>query len=246
MASCGMGQGVSKALWQKLAVLAGVVGEAGSGLLAELGRALRSEGAPAPADPLRSVAFTIAVIALCAKMAKADGIVAAAEVRAFEEVFAVPPQERHNVERVYRLAQQDVAGFEAYASHLARLLKDDRKLLQHVLEGLLHVAAADGVLHPKEDAFLREVAARFGFPESEYRFYRARFVADAASPYDVLGLTPAASPSEIKAKYRQLVVGNHPDKLIGRGVPSEFVAIATRKVAAFNAAYAQIARERRL
>jgi DnaJ like chaperone protein len=240
------GRGVSNAVWQKLSVLGGVVGEAGSGLLAELGRALRPGGVRAPADPARSVAFTIAVIALSAKMAKADGVVAAAEVRAFQEVFAFPPQERRHIERVYALAQQDVAGYEAYASQVARLLKDDRKLLQHVLEGLMYVATADGVLHPKEDAFLREVASRLGFQESEYRFYRARFVGDTASPYDVLGLTPDASPAEIKAKYRRLVADNHPDKLIGRGVPAEFVAIATRKVAAFNAAYADIARERGL
>ena len=37
---------------------------------------------------------------------------------------------------------------------------------------------------------------------------------------------------------------NHPDKLIARGVPKEFVAIATEKLAAINEAYAQIANER--
>ena len=36
---------------------------------------------------------------------------------------------------------------------------------------------------------------------------------------------------------------NHPDKLIARGVPKEFVAIATKKLAAINEAYAQIASE---
>jgi DnaJ like chaperone protein len=34
------------------------------------------------------------------------------------------------------------------------------------------------------------------------------------------------------------VVENHPDKLIARGVPKEFVAIATKKLAAINEAYA--------
>ena len=42
------------------------------------------------------------------------------------------------------------------------------------------------------------------------------------------------------------MVDNHPDKLMGRGVPAAFVEIATRKLAAINAAYDVIARERGL
>jgi hypothetical protein len=40
------------------------------------------------------------------------------------------------------------------------------------------------------------------------------------------------------------VVENHPDKLMARGVPKEFVAIATEKLAAINEAYAQITKDR--
>ena len=63
------------------------------------------------------------------------------------------PEEAANIERVFNLAKQDVAGYEAYADQIAALLKDRKKLLQHVLEGLMHVATADGVLHPKEDEY---------------------------------------------------------------------------------------------
>ena len=55
----------------------------------------------------------------------------------------------------------------------------------------MYVAAVDGALHPKEDAFLHDVARRFGFSHSEFRFFRARFVADHGNPYDVLRLSPA-------------------------------------------------------
>jgi DnaJ like chaperone protein len=230
-------------VWQKISGLATAVGEAGGSLLAS---ALGLDADRPPADPEKSVTFTIAIIALCAKMAKADGIVASVEIQAFRDVFSFSPQEAKNVERVYALAKQDVAGYEVYADQIAKLLKDNRKLLQHVLEGLLHVAAADGMLHPAEDRFLRDVAGRFGFSQSEYRYVRARFVTDQTSPFDVLRLSPDASNDEIKAQYRKLVVDNHPDKLMGRGVPAEFVDIATRKVAAINAAYAEIARERGL
>lgn len=230
-------------VWQKISGLATTVGEAGGSLL---GGAFGLDANRSPVDPETSVTFTIAIIALCAKMAKADGIVASAEIQAFREVFSFSPQEAKNVERVYALAKQDVAGYELYADQIARLFNSDRKLLQHVLEGLMHVAAADGILHPAEDRFLHDVAMRFGFGESEYRYFRARFVTDQSSPFDVLRLGPDATNEQIKAQYRKLVVDNHPDKLMGRGVPAEFVDIATRKVAAINAAYAVIARERGL
>jgi DnaJ like chaperone protein len=231
-------------VWQKISDLATVVGDAGGSLLDQLGRTFgvnRPDG-----EPLKDIGFTIAVIALSAKMAKADGVVSPLELKAFADVFRYSPEEARNVERVFDMAKQDTAGYEAYADQIAGLLKDDRKLLQHVLEGLMHVGTADGVLHPQEDQFLKSVATRFGFSDSEYRFFRARFVVDNANPYDALRLTPEASDAEVKAQYRKLVRDNHPDRLMANGVPAEFIELATRKLAAINDAYKTIARERGL
>ena len=55
-----------------------------------------------------SVAFSIAVISLCAKLSKADGVSIHLEARAFEEVYRVPPGERANVERLYDVVQERV------------------------------------------------------------------------------------------------------------------------------------------
>ena len=230
-------------VWQKISGLASAVGDAGGGFLGELARVF---GLDRSVEPQNDIAFTIAVIALSAKMARVDGVVSPLEMQAFRQVFQTRPEEERNVKRVFNLAQQDVAGYETYADEIARLLKDNKKLLQDVLEGLMYVAAVDGALHPDEDAFLAEVAHRFGFSPSEFQFFRARFVVDHGNPYDALRLTPQATDEEIKRQYRKLVADNHPDKLMGRGVPAEFVEIATRKLAAINAAYDVIAKERGL
>jgi DnaJ like chaperone protein len=230
-------------VWQKISGLASAVGDAGGGLLGELARVF---GLDRSVEPQNDIAFTIAVIALSAKMARVDGIVSPLEMQAFKQVFQTAPEEEGNVKRVFNLAKQDVAGYESYADEIAKLLKDNKKLLQDVLEGLMYVAAVDGALHPDEDAFLAEVAQRFGFSPSEFRFFRARFVADHGNPYDALRLSPQATNEEIRQQYRKLVADNHPDKLMGRGVPAEFVEIATRKLAAINAAYDVIAKERGL
>ena len=213
-------------VWQKISGLATAVGDAGGDVIAALSGALGLNRAGG--EPQKDVAFTIAVIALSAKMAKSDGIVSPLELSAFREVFRFAPEEAANVENVFNLAKQDTAGYTAYADQISGLLKDDRKLLQHVLEGLLHVAASDGILHPREDEFLKSIAARFGFSDSEFRFFRARFVADHGNPYDALRLTPDASDAEVKAQYRKLVLDNHPDRLMANGVPAEFLELATR------------------
>jgi len=192
------------------------------------------------------VEFTIGVIALGAKMAKADGIVTLDEIAAFREVFKVPPDEQENVARIFNLAKRDVAGYEIYARKLARQFSDRPGMLENVLEGLFHIASADGVLHPDEDAYLYEVASEFGFSESAYRCIRSRFVEEEHSnPYEVLGVSPDISDAELKAHYRRLVVENHPDRAMARGLPAEFVAIATQKLAAINEAYERAVAQRR-
>ena len=200
------------------------------------------------AGPRRQqVTFTIAVIALGAKMAKADGTVSNEEIDAFKEIFKVPPGEMANVARIFNMAKQDVAGFEAYASQIGRMLAGDRALLEDVLHGLFYIATADNVFHPREEAFLKEVASRFGFSVAEYHQVRARFLpADKQDPYQILGVSRTLSDDALKAAYRKLVVENHPDKAIARGLPPEFIRIATAKLASINEAYESIRKERGL
>ena len=191
------------------------------------------------------VAFTVGVIVLGAKMAKADGVVTADEVSAFKAAFKVSNAEMKQAARVFNRAKQDVAGYEDCAEQLVIVFKGNRKLLEDVLEGLFHIAKADEALHPEEEQFLAQVAKRFGFTDSQFKSIRARHVAAAErDAYDVLGLEPSVSNEELKSQYRALVADNHPDKLIARGVPEEFVTIAIEKVASINEAYDAIAKQR--
>ncbi len=197
------------------------------------------------AGPVQSrVAFTIALVTLAAKMSKADGVSTVVEAEVFERMFDVPEGERPHLKRVFDLASQDIAGFEIYAGRLAKLLVDEPELKISVLECLFHVASADSILHPGEDAFVAQVAEIFGVSQRDYQSVRRAFVQDPDNPYDVLGVSPKASDDEIKAHYRRLVREHHPDALMAKGVPAEFLAASGRRLAAINAAYEGILVER--
>ncbi|MCA1774458.1 MAG: molecular chaperone DjiA, partial [Loktanella sp.] len=181
------------------------------------------------AKPDKSVAFTIAVIALGAKMAKADGQVTRNEVRAFREVFVIPETEETNAARVFDMARTDIAGFEDYATRIASMFKNDEDTLCDLMEGLFHIALADGYYHPGEDAFLARVADIFGFDEPRFTRIRAQFVPDAErDPYDVLGVPADAPMDDIRKAWRNLVRDTHPDRMIARGVPEEAVKLAEK------------------
>jgi len=193
------------------------------------------------------IVFTIAIIALGAKMAKADGTVTDDEIEAFGRIFRVPPAEEANVRRIFNFARQDTAGYEIYAGQIARMFRGNPGMLEDVLDGLFEIARADGVLHPAELQFLERVAEIFGFSPDEFRRIRASHIGpDQADPYVILGVDRAASEDEIKRTYRLLVRENHPDSLMARGVPEEFLRLANEKLAAINGAYAKVMRERRL
>jgi DnaJ like chaperone protein len=195
----------------------------------------------------RGLAFTVGVIALSAKMAKADGVVAPVELDAFRRVFSIAEDDLAEVSRVFDQATGDVAGFDAYAGQLAELFRDEPATLEDVLHGLAHIAAADGAIHEAEVAYLEEVGRIFGLARPSLRRALGRYVRfPEDDPYEVLGADPSLTDEELKRRHRALVAENHPDRAAARGLPAEAVRIATSKLSAINAAWDAIRRERRI
>jgi DnaJ like chaperone protein len=221
----------------------------GGGIGAVLAAVRAAVGLDAPggrADKINRAAFTAAVIGLSAKLSKSDGVALEIEAETFERLFPVPDGEIENVRRLFRLAAGDVAGYESYAAQVARALADEPGLKRNVFDALLHIASADGVLHPGEDRFLATVAATFGYSPADYEAMRACFIVDAADPYVILGIGREANDAALKAHYLKLVREHHPDALASKGLGDELRGIAERKLATLNAAWDEIAKERGL
>ncbi|MBM6595886.1 molecular chaperone DjiA [Microvirga sp. BT291] len=188
--------------------------------------------------------FTTGLVALAAKMAKSDGVVVDQEVRAFEQIVDVPPDEHRKVQRLFDLAKGTTDGFEAYARQIRDLFEDEPLLLEDVLDGLFHIAKADGAVHQAEFSYLREIARIFGFEGIAFDRIAARHVRWADDPYLVLKADRGMSYDALKRHYRKLVAENHPDREIARGLPAEAVRIATERLAAINTAWERIEAER--
>lgn len=226
-------------IWEKISDKALALGDTVLGMLAW-------GSGDGDSDPNNSVSFTIAVVALGAKMAKADGVVSINEIDAFKEVFHITPGELANVARVFNLAKKDVAGFEAYAQQVTKRFSRQPEVLENVLDSLFHIAKADGAVHKSELAFLRTVTDIFGLSE-KFRCITARHIsAGDDDPYVVLGVDPCVTDDELKRLYREIVKENHPDRHMSAGLPPEMMKVANDRLASINGAYDAIVKERHL
>lgn len=208
------------------------------GAVAGGGLGIMIKGAARPSD--RPVAFTIAAIALAAKMAGVDGDATAAEFRTFKRLFHVTPSEAENVRRFYDMAKQSPDGHEAYALQAARLLGPGSALLEDLLEALWLIAATDG-FHPAEMPYLASVAHHLGVSPAMAAAIRARHISTPQDdPWSILGIAPGADAADLKRAYHALVRQYHPDRHLAEGMPSEFIRVAEARMAAINGAYAAL------
>jgi DnaJ like chaperone protein len=194
--------------------------------------------------------FAITIVVLSAKLAKCDGPVSRAEIDAFKRQFRIPPESVRDIGRLFDQARDSTDGFEPYADQLGEVFADNRGMLEDVLAALFVLARADAPLNQREYDFLLRTHRGFRLDETAWDHARGAVprapVSDAPDPYAVLGVSRSISDAEIHAAWKQLMRENHPDGLAARGVPAEFIARASDKVARINAAWDQIKRERGL
>ncbi|MGC6518366.1 MAG: TerB family tellurite resistance protein [Candidatus Puniceispirillaceae bacterium] len=205
---------------------------AAAGHVAE--RGLKQVIAP---EQTRNVAFTVAVIALSAKMARTDGVVTKAEIQAFRARVHIPEKDIKQVAKFWDLARQTQDGFQAYAKQTVALFGERAAILEQLLDLLFCIAKADGDITEPEWDYLTEVALIFGYDEADFARFTEIYAHDDAMPHQILGIKRDASLAEVRAAWMQLVKDHHPDQLIAKGMPSEFIESATDRLARINRAY---------
>ena len=196
----------------------------------------------------REQLFAITVVVLAAKLAKCDGPVQRSEIDAFKRAFRIPAESVRDIGRLFDEARDSTEGFASYADELGNAFTDNRGVLEDVLNALFSIARADGPVNGREIEFLHRVHRGFDLdPQSWERANSgaSRFSqASEEDPYAVLGVPRNADETALRAAWKRLMRENHPDSLASRGVPAEFIARASDKVARINAAWDRIKRDR--
>ena len=193
---------------------------------------------------LKQIGFTIGVIVLSAKMAKADGKVTEDEIRAFKEKINIPDNEIKNVAKLWDQAKKTTDGFEIYAKQIADLLEKNSSVLEELLKLLIIIALADGKITIPEIKYLKEVGNIFGFSEEDFERIYSSKSGVSSDPYQISGVSRDASIDEIKQKWKQLAINHHPDRLISQGIPEDLIHKSTSRLKEINNAWDTIQNKR--
>ena len=186
---------------------------------------------------LKQIGFTIGVIVLSAKMAKADGKVTKSEIKAFKEKINVPDNEIKNVARLWDQAKKTTDGFEVYAKQISNLLEKNSSVLEELLNLLVIIAEADGKITNLEKIYLKEVSNIFGFSEQDFERICSSKLDKHIDPYQTLGVLKDAPLEEIKNKWKTLAMKHHPDRLIAQGIPQDIIETNTYRLKEINNAW---------
>ncbi|OUW95296.1 MAG: hypothetical protein CBD97_02855 [Pelagibacteraceae bacterium TMED237] len=185
--------------------------------------------------------FTLSFIILSAKLAKSDGQVTDDEIRAFKEKFKVPKSEMNKVAKIFNEAKKDNYSYKQIANQVGDLFSTNKVLLEELLNNLFYIAASDGNISLSEVDLLRSIAKSFKFTEKDFqRIFQANIKNNDSDPFKVLGVNRSSNDSEIRKKWIKLNKEHHPDNLIAKGMPKEFIKQSNKELAAINIAYDKI------
>ena len=189
--------------------------------------------------------FALSIIILSAKLAKSDGVVTKDEIEAFKEKFKIPNSDLANVSKIFNEAKKSTYGYKQIADQVGQLFADNKILLEELLNNLFYIAEADGNISINEIEFLKSVGNSFNLTENEFqRIFHSRLKNKESDPYKVLGVNRDDNDDIIRKKWILLNKEHHPDNLIARGMPQEFIEQANKELSSINIAYDKIKKYR--
>jgi DnaJ like chaperone protein len=190
----------------------------------------------------------VAFFGCLAKMAKADGKITREEIQAVEQIIArlgYSPALRVAAIEIFRKAKDDSHTAADYLNQLAAVIHFNPQIAMTFIAALHAVAQADGAIHPNEREILLQAERAFRLQPGTVNAMLGRDRGNnLEEAYKVLGAAPGMSDEEVKKIYRQKCIEFHPDKLVSKGLPPEFMEYANEQLAKINEAYEVIKKAR--
>ena len=189
--------------------------------------------------------FALSVIILSAKIAKSDGKVTKDEIEAFKEKFKIPKTELEQVSKIFNEAKKSTYGYKKIADQVGILFADNKILLEELLNNLFYIAEADGNVSVNEIELLKSISHSFNLNDDDFqRIFHTRLKDKNSDPYKVLGVNRDDNDDIIRKKWILLSKEHHPDNLVAKGMPQEFIDQANKELSSINLAYDKIKKYR--
>ena len=199
-------------------------------------------------------------VALCAKVAKADGRVDALEAELISNmlddissVFPEPAKTKEILKEIFNEEKNRTDNIEHLAHALSHATKRSKAMQQQFMQFLIQLAFADGEVSKSEEKILALIAETMQFNPQAYHAIFDQFeqmmqkmhpqntLEDA---YKLLGVSPDDDMATIKKAYRKLVREYHPDIIKSQGKSEAYIKEATQKTQEINQAYEMIKKAR--
>ncbi|MGD8942437.1 MAG: TerB family tellurite resistance protein [Desulfobacterales bacterium] len=192
-------------------------------------------------------AFFISLFSILGKLSKIDGVVSKDEIAVVQDFINSLPideTEKQFARQVFNEAKDSPYRIDDFATQLYQAVKDQPTLIHPYFDLLFKIVAADGTFHPAEEAALKRVKAIFNLSDKHYEDIKAVYFDDLDKHYKMLNCTPESSKDEIKSNYKKLVKDYHPDAIISKGLPEEFIEFAEKRFREIQESYEKIRQER--
>ncbi len=214
--------------------------------------------------------FFLTMFSLLALMAKADGVVSREEIGLVDNFIKndlqLSSEKRDMAIKIFNAAKNSGYSFEGMAAQFQSLFKNERNILTTMFDLLLRLAYSDGVFHANEERLILSAKKIFNISDYEYESFKARYenrgedgargggressagrgreTESMEQYYAALGCSPSDGADKIKEAYKKLARDYHPDVIIAKGLPEDFVKFATQRFQQIQAAYEKIRKAR--
>jgi len=191
--------------------------------------------------------YFISLFSILGKLSKIDGVVTREEIAVvdgFINGLPMADREKQFAQQIFNEAKDSRYAIEDFANQLHQAIRNQPTLAVAFFDLLFKIAAADGKLHPAEESALKSIQNIFRISDSQYDNIKAVYFQELDKYYKILNCTPESSNEEIKSNYKKLVKDFHPDKIISKGLPEEFIDFAESRFREIQESYEKIQKER--
>ncbi|MCC6934001.1 MAG: TerB family tellurite resistance protein [Deltaproteobacteria bacterium] len=138
--------------------------------------------------------------------------------------------------------------FASYALEFFEASANDHSILKPILFALLNVALSDGCITLEEKQLLTIAGQIFGISleplNQSAELGSATPSTQNADPYKILGCNKTDPLSVIRKQFHKLAIEYHPDKLLSKDLPDDFLKYANYRFAIVKQAYDQVLKEK--